>query len=62
MSTSRALAALITVGALGSAVLGVSLAGSGTAAATSSHSGKASSALIETTASGSAPNGTLYDY
>jgi hypothetical protein len=62
MSTRRALAALISAGLLGSAAVGVSSVGSGTAAASSSHSGKAAAALIETTASGPAPNGTLYDY
>ena len=62
MSTRRALAALIAVGALGGAALAVSSAGSSRAAASSNQSGKAACALIETTASGPAPNGTLYDY
>jgi len=62
MSTRRVLAALIAVGALGSVALGASSAGSGAAAASINHPSKAASALIETTASGPAPNGTLYDY
>jgi hypothetical protein len=62
MRTPRALAALIAVGALGAAALGVSAAGSSTAAASGRQSGKAAAPLIETTASGPAPNGTLYDY
>jgi hypothetical protein len=61
MSTRRALAALIAAGALGSAALGVWSAGSGTVVASSSHSGKPHAALIATTASGPAPNTTVYD-
>ena len=61
MSTRRALAALISAGLLGSAAVGVSSVGSGTVAVSSSHSGKAAAALIEETASGPAPNTTVYD-
>lgn len=61
MSTRRALAVVIAVGALGGASLGVSLAGSGMSAAHSGQSGKAATALVEATANGPAPSTTVYD-
>jgi hypothetical protein len=57
----RSFAALIAVGAMGSAALGMSATGVAATSAISSHSAKRTATLIAIAASSPSPNSTIYD-
>jgi hypothetical protein len=58
----RSFAALIAVGAMGSAALGVSVIGASVTPTRSSHSARPAAMLIAAAATNPSPDTTVYDY